>query len=36
MHRPGDGDRFLVGIQETNTIRADPQMLLKIALDVPT
>jgi hypothetical protein len=29
----GDRDGFLIGIQEMNTVRTDPQMLLKISLD---
>jgi hypothetical protein len=33
-HSAGDSDGFLIGIQEMNTVRADPQMLLKIVLYV--
>ena len=32
--RAGDRDGFLIRIQEMNTVRANPQMLLKISLDI--
>lgn len=32
----GDRDGFLIGVQEINTVRADPQMLLKISPDIGT
>jgi hypothetical protein len=33
-HGTGDRDGFLIGVQEMDTVRTDPQMLLKISLDI--